>query len=369
MTHFEQLRKEIQDGIEGKGSGIPMGFPRLNSIVSIRKSTYYLLGGYTGSGKTSFIDDAFVLNPIDTYLLHPSSIETDFEIIYFSMERRKNFKLAKWLARRIFLDEGAIIPVSRLMGWVDKTIRLTPVELSLVDKYEWYIEEIMKKVTILEGPTNPTGIRNYVDAYALKNGKEDTSDKWNPIYHADNPNKVVLIIHDTVGLTKKEKNLPSKKDAIDKTSEDKQRFRDYYQFSPVDVSQFNRDIANINRLKNGEVEPMLEDFKDTGSTQENADVVFSLFDPHRYKVEDPSGYEIDKLRDSEGAKYYRQLKILKNSYGSDDVRIGLAFEPHVGHFKEMPKLNQCTERTYQEVIEKGYFMGRDSILALKRLTV
>jgi replicative DNA helicase len=171
-----------------------------------------------------------------------------------------------------------------------------------------------------------------------------------------------------VGLTKKEKNLPSKKDAIDKTSEDKQRFRDYYQYSPVDVSQFNRDIANPNRLKNGEVEPMLEDFKDTGSTQENADVVFSLFDPHRYKVEDPSGYEIDKLRDSEGAKYYRQLKILKNSYGSDDVRIGLAFEPHVGHFKEMPKVSQCTDRTYQEVIERGYFMGRDSILQLKRLT-
>ena len=35
--------------------------------------------------------------------------------------------------------------------------------------------------------------------------------------------------------------------------------RDFYGYSPVVVSQFNRDISNPIRIKNGDVEPQLED--------------------------------------------------------------------------------------------------------------
>ena len=65
---FELLRKEVQAGLEGRNSGIPMGFDRLNKYIGIRKSMYFLIGGLTGSGKTSFVDDAFVLNPFDWYI-------------------------------------------------------------------------------------------------------------------------------------------------------------------------------------------------------------------------------------------------------------------------------------------------------------
>jgi len=64
------------------------------------------------------------------------------------------------------------------------------------------------------------------------------------------------------------------------------------------------------------VEPMIEDFKESSNTAEDADVILSLFDPMRYKVEDPSGYNLNKLRDQYGAKMYRNLKVLKNSYGA-----------------------------------------------------
>ena len=61
---FELLKEEVRKGLEGKNNGVPMGFNRLNRYIGIRKSMYYLIGGLTGSGKTSFIDDAFVLNPV-----------------------------------------------------------------------------------------------------------------------------------------------------------------------------------------------------------------------------------------------------------------------------------------------------------------
>src|SRR5690606_26319046 len=127
-NYFSSLQKEVLEGVEGKNSGIPMGFNRLNNYISIRKSTYYLIGGFTGSGKSSFVDDAFILNPLDYLLLHPPNNGLDLNIIYFSMERRINFKLAKWVARKIFLDEGEVIPINRLMGWVGKNERLSPIE-------------------------------------------------------------------------------------------------------------------------------------------------------------------------------------------------------------------------------------------------
>jgi replicative DNA helicase len=139
------------------------------------------------------------------------------------------------------------------------------------------------------------------------------------------------------------KDQPNKKAAIDKMSDELRYARDFYGYSPVVVSQFNRDISSPMRLKNGDVEPQLEDFADSSSTQNDADVVLALFDPMRYKVADPSGYDLEKLRDNYGAKYFRSVRLIKNSYGEDDVRIGLGFLGSVGMFKELPRVRDITD--------------------------
>jgi len=262
MTPWEELRQEVQSGIEGKNSGIPMGFQRLNNHISIRKSTNYLIGGYTGSGKTSILDDAFVLNPMD-WLITNKPEGVDLEIIYFSMERKRAFKLAKWICRKIFLDNNIIIPLNRMFGWVKKDLRLSNDEHDLFLLHEEYINALMDKIHIIQGPQNPTGIKIYIDDYARKNGKEEKIDDYNKYYIPNNPHKITLIIKDHIGLQKKEKrdgiSYSNKKEIIDLGSEDSRRFRDYYGFSCIDISQFNRDIANPLRIKNGDVEPSLED--------------------------------------------------------------------------------------------------------------
>jgi hypothetical protein len=132
--------------------------------------------------------------------------------------------------------------------------------------------------------------------------------------------------------------------------------RDFYGFSPVVVSQFNRSISNITRLKSNDVEPQLEDFKDSSSTQEDCDVALALFDPIRYKVADPSGYELERLIDEFGAKYFRNARLIKNSYGEDDVRIGLGFFGKLGIFKELPKRRDMTDADYDNVLSQQYFL-------------
>lgn len=97
-------------------------------------------------------------------------------------------------------------------------------------------------------------------------------------------------------------------------------------------------------------------FKESANTQDDADIILALFDPVRYKVEDPSGYDLDRLRDKFGAKYFRSMRLIKNSYGEDDIRIGLAFMGSVGLFKELPIRKEMTDNDYELVTSKQFFL-------------
>ena len=351
---FELLKHEVELGLTGKNDGIPMGFNRLNRYIGIRKSMYFLVGGLTGSGKTSFIDDAFVLNPFDWYIMQKDS-KIKLRIIYRSMERSRTYKLAKWISRKIFLDHGLTIPVNKLLGWNEK---LTKDEHDIFLMYEDYMNRMSDVITIIDGPENAVGIAKELKAHALQNGRIEQIDEYNKRYIPNDEHEVTIVIIDHIGLLKTTKDQPTKKEAIDKMSDELRYARDFYGYTPVVVSQFNRSISNIVRLKNGDVEPQLEDFAESSSTQNDADVVLALFDPMRYKVADTSGYSMDRLKDQFGAKYFRSLRLIKNSYGEDDVRIGLGFFGQVGMFKELPKVKDIRDSDYEAVLNKSFFLNK-----------
>ena len=353
---FELLNAEVEKGLHDLNRGIPMGFDRLTRYVGIRKGMYYLIGGNTGSGKTSFIDDAFVLNPVD-WAMSKEGLASGIKvkIWYRSMERSRTYKYAKWVSRKIFLDQGIIIPVGKLLGWRDK---MTKDEHDLFLYYKDYVDHLSEIVTIIDGPENPVGIAKQLKTYAEENGEIQQLDKWNKIYIPNDPTQITMVVMDHIGLLKTTKDHPTKKAAIDKMSDELRYARDFFGYSPVVVSQFNRDISNPIRIKNGDVEPQLEDFKESSQTQDDADVILALFDPMRYKVADPSGYDLNKLKDEFGAKYFRSVRLIKNSYGEDDIRIGLGFLGQVGMFKELPKRKDITDADYQSVVNKTFFLNK-----------
>ena len=352
--NFELLKNEIQAGLDGRNAGIPMGFNRLNRYIGIRKRIYTLVGGLTGSGKTSFVDDAYVLNPFDWFISQDNP-KVKLKIIYRSMERSRTYKFAKWISRKIFYDYGIIIPVGKMLGWTDK---MTKDEHDIFLTYKEYMEKMEEVITIIDGPENPVGIAKELKEYALQNGEIEQLDKHNKIYIPNDENVITLVIIDHIGLLKTTKDLSTKKQVIDKMSDELRYARDFFGYSPVVVSQFNRDISNPIRIKNGDVEPQLEDFKESSQTQDDADVILALFDPMRYKVADPSGYDLNKLKDEFGAKYFRSVRLIKNSYGEDDIRIGLGFLGQVGMFKELPKRKDITDADYQSVVNKTFFLNK-----------
>lgn len=351
---FELLKNEVEKGLNDQNGGIPMGFERLNNYIGIRKGIYTLVGGLTGSGKTSFVDDAYVLNPFD-WTLTPEGKKSGIKIKFWyrSMERNRTYKYAKWVSRKVFLDQGIIIPVPKLLGWTGK---LTKDEHDLFLLYEDYIKEMEDSVIMYDGPENPVGIAKDLKKYAESRGKIEQLDEYNKIYVPNDPNEITIVVIDHIGLLKTTKDLPTKKQAIDKLSNELRFARDFYGYSPVAVSQFNRDISNPIRIKNGDVEPQLDDFKDSSSPGEDCDVALALFDPMRYKVPDPSGYDLDKLKDEYGSKYFRSLRLIKNSYGADDVRIGLGFFGQIGMFKELNRKKDMTDADYESVVNKSWFL-------------
>ena len=70
----------------------------------------------------------------------------------------------------------------------------------------------------------------------------------------------------------------------------------------------------------------------------------------------PSGYDLDKLKDEYGAKYFRSLRVIKNSYGEDDIRIGMGFLGQIGMFKELNRKKDMTEADYEAVVNKSWFL-------------
>lgn len=356
MSEFDDLMGEIRGGMEGKNGGIPMGFDRLNRYIGIRKKIYTLVFGATGSGKSAYIHAAYILNPFDYYYKYKNTIKTKLRVMLFSMERSKKYTLAKWLCRKIFLDHAIIIPIPKMLGWWDT--KLTLDEHDLIAMYEDYVGELMEVVTIIEGAQNPTAIYKYMKEYALKNGREEEIDEYRKIYIANNPDEIVEPIIDHMGLTKREKLMFSKKEAIDKESEYMQYFRDFYGYSPVIVSQLNRNMSNPIYIKLDSFEPVLDDIKESGRPGEDADVVTSLFDPIRYKTNDPdSRYIVDNFVDyTTGAKYFRSVKILKNTYGEDDISIRMAFQGATGIFKELPKAADMENFNYNDLFDGSYFL-------------
>jgi len=114
MSVFDSLDSRVKRGMDPNNVNIPIGFGRMNKVIGIRESMYTLCGGYTGSGKTTFIDDAFVLNPYEFWRRNTKNVK--LKVIYWSMERKRDYKIAKWISRRIFLDKGILLDINTIMG-------------------------------------------------------------------------------------------------------------------------------------------------------------------------------------------------------------------------------------------------------------
>jgi hypothetical protein len=342
----ELLGDDIERGIRGENRGIPTGFPAVDANTNgIQKSIYSLIGGNSGTGKTSFVDLAYCLNPYDWYVQNKDKTDIKMKIIYRSMERNTKYKLAKWTCLKLFKDHKLIMDVPTMLGWQGKKFEIDDEIKKLIYKAGDYFDIMFSSgiIEIIDGPENPTGIFNHINKFALENGEMVALNEFSKRYVPKDPNLHVIIINDHIGKLKGESRngiFLTERELINKHSEYMGLVRDRYGFSPVDISQFNRSIGSVDRMKTKAVSPEPDDFKGSSSMYENADVALGLFNPYKFKVNDFLDYDIPRFVAKNGENRFRSLSIIKNSYGADDVIIGMNFLGENGNFRELPSAEQ-----------------------------
>lgn len=342
MRYFDVLIEDIERGEKGLNIGLPFGFKRLSEYIpNIQQGTYYSIGGEAGSGKSSLVDNMFVLNPIKWYLENKNNTDIKIKIFYFSFEITLVNKIAKFAAWQLFKKKKILIDINYIKSRGDN--KIDSIIKNEILQLEEEIDILESIIEIYDEPINPTGIYKFLREFYEKNGKYIKIDEYRTKYIPNNPNLYVIGIFDHIGLTKKESGFTDKQN-IDKLSEYCVFHRNKHNFIPVLVSQFNRGLAEAERqlkLKGSKtinyesLRPQQQDWKETGNIAQDANVQIGLFSPNRYDIPEFDKYDITKLSDR-----FRSINIPKNRDGTPDLAVGLAYIGEVGLFKELPKYNE-----------------------------
>jgi replicative DNA helicase len=315
--NYNNFLKMIRKGQMGGNRGLSFGLPRFSRIVpDLQKGMYYLVGGESGSGKTSFVDDRMVLAPFEAALEQNKPIKG----IYFSFEMDTLSKIARMASRRLYQDKGVLVTSGDLLGYNQN--KLPEHTFQAVKGYDEYFEEFFKRFTIHDHAKGPLAIKNDLQAFSETIGKWEGED-----FIENDPDCTYLIVIDHIGLI--QRNGMSKKEAMDILSSILIYYRNKCKMTFVVVAQFNRNISSTDRFNINRVIPQMSDFADTSSLIQDCNKAFGLFSPAKYGFEEYLGYRINSLEDN-----FRSLHILKNREGITDRMIPLRFIGEVGYFCE-----------------------------------
>jgi hypothetical protein len=350
MSLYTELIDSIDAGKEGKNTGLPTGYNRLDSyICGIQRGRYDIVFGREGSGKSAFVDNSYVLNPYD-YLKKEGKLNK-LKILYYSLEMSRQAKVSKWCCWKIYKDYRILIDTNYVLSKGKNRIN-DEIYQRVVSTAD-YFEEMSDIVQIFDEPLNPTGIWKQVTEYAMNNGKVDIDIHGRKTYTPNDPEKYTIIIGDTAGNLSLEKVADNYniKSTIDKCSEYFRIFRNKFNFSPVMVSHANRSIDDINKVKYGEIFHTLSDIKDTNQLGQDANTVMCIFNPLSYvnpnnDMNKFMDYNITRLQDR-----FRCVGVLKNREGADNVRIGMGFIGEIGGYYELPRAKEMLDNHY-ELISK-----------------
>ena len=336
------FQQEFEKGQIGKNKGIPFGKGLENltaAINGLQRGMIYGIAAAPKVGKTTLADAAFVLGPYLYILEH--NIEVDWIYFSFEIDRiSKEFDFASfflyydyqigevnlpegvtikgeskieissdYLRGRIQDDNNNIIKVPDYIIEKIKLIyrnRIVP----LFGEYDLEGNQISYgKITFIEDKDNPTGLRNFMFDYARRNGnflttsyyseKEKKTKERIVGYKPNNPDKVTICVTDHLRKVKLERGF-TKKETIDKWIEYQVEMRNWCGFTFVDIIHLNRSMADIQRSKfmGDLIYPNSDDIKDTGNLAEEANHLFTMFNPNddKYNLKKHFGKEIKTLK-------------------------------------------------------------------------
>lgn len=355
--------KDIKD--RGGFNSIPFGIRSLDKHVpGIIKGTQYIVTASSGVGKTQLTKYLFVNQPYK-FIKNNPHLGIKLKIFYFALEESQTEFMATLICNRLKEVYGITIsPLElRSMG----SHHLSDAVYEKVILCSEYFRELERSIEVVDYISNPFGIYNYVRNYARANGKfffkgqqvfpQDNDSVLYDSYVANDPNEWVLVITDHVSLLEPEKTDDTNTLflAMQKWSATycRKKITKHYGYVAVNVQQQSADKEKLQFSNSGQsieskLEPSLDGLGDCKLTGRDAMVILGLFAPDRYEIRKHMGYDVAVMHDN-----YRSLNILKNRFGTPNLKIPLYFNGATNTFKELPELGSEELGRLYEGIKQG----------------
>lgn len=326
ISGLEEFFQLVKEGREGHNIGLSTGSAKLDLYTDgYLPGTSYLIGGASGSGKSTWALWTYIYQPLIHYL-NGEGLERDPRWLLFSLEMTRSQVYAKLVSMYIFDNFGVELKFKQIFSR-GKDCILTDEEYELLVQCTDFIKVLDERLTFYEG--------SLTEAIYLREVNREL-EKWGIFkdgkYIPNNPNQILGILIDHMTLVKAS-NGRTKKEEIDAISRDSVQIRNNTKIvSPIMISQFNRNANGQERMKQGLQDPSMEDYKDSGSLLEDSQVAIGIFSPHKYKLSTYKKYNIKILE-----QCFIGIFLLKSRFGSSDLMIPTGFYGDCSHYADLPK--------------------------------
>lgn len=336
------LVHQITLGREGRNWGYSTGLDKLDGVTGgLTKGTYTVLFSGSGSGKTSAALYCFVYRPLMEHL-----DDDNFKIMYYSLEMSSDLIFAKLLSMYIFEKHGVELSVTELLSR-KKGYILSEENYEIVKECLPWLHKVEDILTVYDKTLNAEVLYTTMMKSLEGLGKfEETENR--KIYTPNNDRLIYLVVIDHIALVRRSHGRTLKEE-IDLTSTYLLTLRNMCGISPLVLMQANRDATSVDRRKLGPdgMNFQLSDTKDSGGPVQDGEIVLSIFNPFRERLNSYRGYDIKKL-----AGRFRSITVLKNRYGEADIEVGCNFFGKCGLWHELPKSDEIYD--YEKYMTPEY---------------
>lgn len=340
----EEFFNLVDEGRKGANIGFSIGSGKLETYMDgLLPGTGYLIGGASGSSKSTYMLWAFIYQPL-IHFMAGESTNRDPYWLTFNLEMTRTQIYAKLVSMYIFDNFGVELKFKKIFSR-GKDCILSDDEYHILEKCKDFLDILDERIETWEGSLNEKKYRETIERWLKRFGHFEENR-----YIPNNPEQLLTVTLDHISLVRA--NGRSKKEEMDAISADSVRYRNICKIlSTVTVSQFNRSANSDERIKQNMQSPSSNDFKDTGATYEDSNVVLAIFSPHKYQMSSFKGYDIKTLRQNFIAIY-----LLKSRFGTSDIMVPMNFLGDCSHYVELPRPENIYD--YNKYLDANYLLEK-----------
>lgn len=364
---LERYRKAKQNRLDGKFNGAPLyhSFPRLGSIVpAIPRGMQLMLLAGNGVGKSQGVIGLFII-PIYRLI---KKFNYKAKLYIFLLEDPIELFEDRLFCAVMYLKYKIVIDPLELNSVKEKLVsKEVEAKFEEVDKT---VDDILSYCIIEENIANPTGLYKYLRTISGAQGKHHTKKKMFMYekldgsifekeeivydrYEPDDPELHNIAIVDNLNNLQEEfdktlnKTLDTK-GCISRWTKDYSRKQicKHWGWSVINVMQ--TDLASDRKQLDfrgnvmvEKVEPNLASLGEDKTASRAHHLIFALFSPNRFGIDEYEGYNIEKLEDK-----FRSLIVLKSNFSVSNVKLPMYFNGACSYFEELPKTNEINYNKY-----------------------